>query len=503
MDFLLAYDEQTLVETLQDPLRGRISTTRARAFMEKIVQYPLSMPPLLTGKIVKMLEAGLADIVTHERMETGFESHRIGRVILTTLPSQLTTPRAIERFLAQVREQFAIHDLSEMNDVDLILATFLRVQFPDLFAQLQRWKHELTRGSSGTIIMGSRDDAAPNWEALLASVDDDQGREDARVILQTLFPAFAQKNAFRAPARRFAHPEYFDRYLAQSIPEGDIADAVVAHALEQATVGRADELRVLLFAEDDEQVTLALSKIQVRYPDVAEPWNRGVEPEGPLSLELLHVGMRLVGELPDRVAGWTSSHVQTSYWMSNVVRLLLDAEPATEVDAALTACSNTHRRAHVIHDAMRHLDRLREETQQALREAHRREALRILPILRADLRARDSSAGEAGSAFLYDFVDSAGLLNDLRMMIREGIDSAEFTVEDVAARFVGFGYTVGAPAGAPPSSASFHGKLFSKITEIGADYEDYDERESWADTSWARRKEFALRYITRSSGEQS
>ena len=206
VDFLLAYDEQTLVEILQDPARGRVSTARARAFMEKIVQYPLSMPPLLTGKIVKMLNAGLTEIVTPERVEAAFDTHRFGDIILTTMPSQLTTPRAIERFLAQVREQFRIHDLDEMNDVDLILATFLRVQFPDLFARLQPWKSELTRGSVGRIGLSPRDDSKPNWDELLGAVEDDQDRRDARAVLQSLFPAVTVKAAARFEARPVRAP---------------------------------------------------------------------------------------------------------------------------------------------------------------------------------------------------------------------------------------------------------------------------------------------------------
>jgi len=155
VDFLLAYDEQTLVETLQDPVRGQVSPARARAFMEKIVQYPLSMPPLLTSKIVKLLDTGLTEILTLQRVEESFDKNRFGRIVLGTMPSQLSTPRAIERFLAQVREQFRIHDLGEMNDVDLILATFLRVQFPDLFGKLQRWKNELTTGSVRVVVVRS------------------------------------------------------------------------------------------------------------------------------------------------------------------------------------------------------------------------------------------------------------------------------------------------------------------------------------------------------------
>ncbi|WP_448640254.1 KAP family P-loop NTPase fold protein [Geodermatophilus sp. URMC 63] len=503
VDFLLAYDEQTLVETLQDPSRGRVSTARARAFMEKIVQYPLSMPPLLTGKIVKILDAGLTEIVTLERVETNLEKHRIGRMVLTTMPSQLTTPRAIERFLAQVREQFRIHDLDEMNDVDLILATFLRVQFPDLFAHLQRWKTELTRGSTGSIGLASRDETTPDWETLLAAVEDDQDRHDARAVLQTLFPAFAEKHAARAKAGRFAHPDYFDRYLAQSIPEGDIPDAVIARALAQAAGGHPDELLTLVLAEDDEQVTLALSKIRVRYPDVGEPWTRGEAPEGPVSMELLRTGMRLVDQLPDRVAAWTSSQSQTTYWMANLLRLLLNANPGTDVDPALAVCTQTHRRAHVLSIATSTMERIRPETQEALRSALRREATRILPMLLADLRGRDDSKSEPGSPFLYGVVDKAGLLPELQAAVREGVGAGDFTVEDVAARFVGFAYIVGGPTGTPPSSASFSGGLFSKVTGVQADSADHSERETWIDTSWARRRAFAARYIKEPAAETS
>ncbi|MGY1707581.1 KAP family NTPase [Geodermatophilus sp. SYSU D00697] len=482
VDFLLAYDEQTLVETLQDPARGRVSTARARAFMEKIVQYPLSMPPLLTGKIVKMLGAGLTEIVTLERVETKLEEHRLGRLVLTTLPSQLTTPRAIERFLAQVREQFRIHDLHEVNDVDLILATFLRVQFPDLFGRLQRWKTELTSGSTGWISRGSRDDAGPDWDTLLAAVEDGQDQRDARAVLQTLFPAFAEKHAARAKAGRFAHPEYFDRYLAQSIPEGDIPDAAIAGALAQAADGDPDKLRGLILAEDDEQVILALSKIRVRYPDIGEPWTRGEAPEGPVSLDLLRTGMGLVDQLPDRIAAWPSSQSQTAYWMANLLRLLLDADPEADVDSALAACNQTHRRAHVVSRATSAMERIRPETQEALRNALRREATRILPMLLDDLRGRDDSEGEVGSPFLYGVVDEAGLLPELRAAVRDGVAAGEFTVGDVAARLVGFAYIIGGPTGAPPASASFSGELFSKITGLEADSADHSERETWTDT---------------------
>lgn len=494
VDFLLAYDEQTLVETLQNPARGRVSTVRARAFMEKIVQYPLSMPPLLTGKIVKMLDTGLAEIVSVKRVESSFDKHRFGPVILTTMPSQLTTPRAIERFLAQVREQFRIHDLDEVNDVDLILATFLRVQFPDLFAQLQRWKPELTRGSMGRLTFGLRDVPTPNWDKLLRTVANKHDRKDAHVVLQALFPAVSERTPARAGAGRFAHPDYFDRYLAQTIPEGDIPDYVIARALAEAATGDSSGLRALITAEDDEQVTLALNKINARYPDIDEPWARGNTAEGPVTTDLLAAVMRHVAELEDRLTSLSSAFFQTTRWAANLLRLVLDSDPNASVDAALAACSQTQRRAHVVWAATtRRLDNVRPETQQALRAALRREAERLLPILLADLRRRDESDGDTGDAFLYELLEEAGLLPELQSAVGEGLQAADYSLEDVAARFVGFSYTIGGSS--LPSSVAFNGAIFTRITGVDAESVDGVERGQWTDTGWPARRRFAAEHI--------
>lgn len=492
VDFLLAYDERTVVETLQDPQRGTVSTTRARAFMEKIVQYPLTMPPLLTSKIVKMLDAGLTEIVTPERVDASFDKNRFGQLILNTLPAQLTTPRAIGRFLAQVEQQFKMHDIDEMNDVDLILATFLRVQFPDLFTVLQRWKAELTHGSSAWIGALNRKDETPDWDALLRDVDGAANQADARAVLEALFPAVRDPRSGRADPRRFAHPDYFDRYLAQAIPEGDIPDSWISSALEDAAAGSPDALRALLLGPGDDQVALALTKIRVRYPDVTEQ-GRYSEQVGPLSTDLLAAGMSLVNELQDRRMSWTSELDQTRYWMANVLRSLLDQDPGTGLSEALAHCPQLDRRAHVIATSLIDLDQLKEPTQMALRREMETLARQLIEPLLADLRAGDASTGLAGSPFLYTVVEEAGLLQTMKEKVRAGLDADEFTLEDLAARFVSFAYMVGG-ARDVPSSAAFAGGTFAKLTDAEARSTDHSERD-WPDTSWATRRAFAAEFI--------
>jgi hypothetical protein len=311
--------------------------------------------------------------------------------------------------------------------------------------------------------------------------------------MEALFPALTDETPARAKLRRFAHPDYFDRYLAQTIPEGDLPDARVAKALSQAANGEPGDLRVLVLFDDEEQATLALSKIRVRYPDINEPWTRGSADEGPVTVELLHAGMELVDELEDRNVSWTSSLSQTTYWMADLLGLLLDSNPSADVDPALAACRQANRRAHVISTATRSLERVRPEAQTALRETLRREAERLIPFLVGDLRLGDDSDGEGGSTFLYAVVEEAGLLPQLRREILAGLEAGDFTLPDVAARLVGFAYLVGGPN--QPSSASFSGTLFTKLTDVEADSTDINERGDWSDTSWSRRRQFAAQYI--------
>lgn len=499
VDFLLAYDERTLVETLQNPGQGTGSKARARAFMEKIVQYPLTIPPLLTSQIVGMLNTGLTEIVTPERVETSFDKHRFSDVILNTMPRQLATPRAIERFLAQVREQFRAHDLDEVNDVDLILATFLRVQFPDVFARLQSRKSDLTKVASSYIGFNRREEQKPDWNELVKILEREEERRDAMSVLSALFPVVRDQEPSRVRAGRFAHPDYFDRYLAQAIPEGDIPDAIISHALERAASGDEQDLRALLTDGDDDRVMLALSKIRARYPDVRE-MNYHDGPKGPVTFDLLATAMALVDETDDdRLTTLTSTIDQLRWWASTLLRRQLNAEPTIDVDPALLKCTQMHRRAHVIRTAMRDLNELKSEAQRALKAALEREIGRILPMLLEDLRKRDESSGAPGSGFFYELVAESPSLEELQTQIADGLTAGDFTIEDVAARFVGLAYVIGGSG--RPSSASFSGDLFTKVTGVASRSADHSETGEWLDAGWSRRREFAAQFIRPSADE--
>jgi len=76
----------------------------------------------------------------------------------------------------------------------------------------------------------------------------------------------------------------------------------------------------------------------------------------------------------------------------------------------------------------------------------------FLPELLADLRLGDHSDDETGNPFTSGWSMRPVSCPTCKAAIRQGLDGGEFTVEDVAARLVGFAYVVCGPAGAKPAS---------------------------------------------------
>lgn len=238
---------------------------------------------------------------------------------------------------------------------------------------------------------------------------------------------------------------------------------------------------------------LAISKIRSRYPDVREEQHHE-GPQGPVTLALLGAAMEAADEADDdRANSLTSTSDQIRRWASILLRRLLDSDPNLDADPALLECTDTSRRAHVLSMATRDLNSLSEDGQRAVNDALQRELERVLRMLLEDLRQRDDSDISGGLGWLYDLVAESESLGELRTLIAKGLTANDFTIEDVAARFVGLAYVMGGSGS--PSSASFSGDLFTKVTGIAARSADHRETCAWDDTSWSRRRQFAVQFI--------
>lgn len=494
VDFLLAYDERTIVDTLSSANGSPLSTSRSRMFMEKIVQYPLSIPPLLTSQIVGRLNEGITNVFGERRIEERFDKDRFGEVLLSSMPSQLATPRAIERFLAQLREEVLIHDVQEIDDTDLVLTVFLRLQFPDVFGQLQAWKPQLSGGDLHPLGLWKRQGEEVDWAPLTAGLDD-RHQHDAMAVLRALFPAVSSNHAGRVGSTRFANPDYFDRYLAQGIPDGDIPDAVVSTALAQAAEGQPEMLRDLVLSSED-RLDLIVGKISDRYADLDQlSYHQGAH--GPVAVPVLACIMGLLNELPENPRSLWTPQISLRGTAIRLLRLILDTNPAANPDVALHCCQSPGERAHVIATASSRLGNLRPATAQALTATLDREVESLAPVLLDHLRKRDAADHDIGFGYLAGLVAGSTAGAQFLEDIQTGIAKQDFTAGDVAARLVGLAYIVG--GNGKPSSASFDGPLFTSLTHLPARHMDREDID-WPDTDWPRRRTFAEKFISPATG---
>ncbi len=495
VDYLLAYDEQSLIEILRSPDRGGLSQARARSFMEKIVQYPLSLPPLLTGQIIKILTTRLNELLSSGRLGAGLDGSRMGGIIGTTMPSQLRTPRAIERFLAQANEEIGLHDPGEIDCADLLLTAFLRVQFPDVFSRLQDWKERLTTGDPPK-------EGKAAWSPLLGSLEE-RDKQDALSTLEAIFPAVAGGGVVEGSSPRFANRLYFDRYLAQTIPDGDVPDADVRGALERAADGEQEDLMKLLQDADDDRSYSVLAKISSWYPEIRmipyrnEPAYRD-ETFIPVTPALLKASMELLSSWPDDANPFDTRSMMLDLWAVKLLLLLADKDSSDDLCEALSVCQSLDRRIGVIKSAAGESERLDPEScaSKKLMGMLERETGQLMPMLLKNLRDRDGADTDVKMAYLLTHVrkHSPSTRDELVKGIREGIENGEFSPEDVAARLVGRSPLRRGCGN--QRSASFDGRLFTELTGIQArSTDDRCSPEVSMNDSWEGRRGFAVQFI--------
>lgn len=243
VQYLIAYDERTLFRTLgaANLVKDTGSATR---YMEKIVQYPVAVPPLLEHQLQSRVIEGI-ERVRKQAERPPLNGHN-WNVLLTSLLPLTRTPRAIDRYLAQVAHDLPIVDPAEINDADLLLLIAFRQQFPTVAGQLPDWKERLVHGHTGEMVMdGAQWTHQPTDVQPLLHGLGETASETAHTLLRALFPHLEGDSIGRSSptgGRHVTDLTYFDRYFSLGIPDNDIRDATVREAVEAARNGDLDAL---------------------------------------------------------------------------------------------------------------------------------------------------------------------------------------------------------------------------------------------------------------------
>lgn len=218
VQYLLAYDQEALAHSLWSANAVR-DAAEGRRYIEKIVQYPLLVPPLLEAQLTRELQTRMHEVVCAHRSEapTPGSLRRVteARPIMQTL---LTTPRAIGRYIALLNYDLGLHTRGEVDDEDVMVLTLLRVAFPSVYDALPLYQAQLISGTSTGFVEG---ETTTRWDAsdLLTNLTETE-QSQARDILHILFPKLRHHGGAMVVRPRIAASAYFGRYFAMGILGG-------------------------------------------------------------------------------------------------------------------------------------------------------------------------------------------------------------------------------------------------------------------------------------------
>jgi hypothetical protein len=283
--YLIAYDEETLLDVLRRTgLVGKSEPFRAGAYLEKMIQMRLDVPPLRDTQVDSLIDESLEQMVRSIglEMDRGQQSDFAAAWDLH-MRRQMTTPRMIKRYIAQVEALYSSLS-SEVDPVDFLLLTWIKVVAPSLYTALPGERTILT-GAGGSLLSSLSShrqkpaDVQALWLKLIRRsviVRDADG--SVAGVLGQLFPRFRAihdgSSAFPGESstpKKISNPDYFDRYFALEVPDGDIPDSVVELAYRAIVVNERTEERTRVEAALLDSTRIVVRKLESRFDSVKRP----------------------------------------------------------------------------------------------------------------------------------------------------------------------------------------------------------------------------------------
>jgi predicted KAP-like P-loop ATPase len=248
ISYVLAFDDKMVAAALGERY-GEGNVDAGRAFLEKIVQVPLHLPPADQLSLRKVTFEGvdaalrLSGIELSQEQVEAFVLH-----FVDGLEPRLETPRQAKLFVNVL--QFALPILkSEVHPVDHMLIEGIRVFYPRLYVTIRdnpeyflKADREAGRGDS------FRRRAAELINSALEGIGVIDKERVQRRLLEVLSPRL--KNTVYGPEwdktwsmeQRICSTDYFERYFRYGVPPGDVPDLKVKRLLERVKSAEEKEI---------------------------------------------------------------------------------------------------------------------------------------------------------------------------------------------------------------------------------------------------------------------
>jgi len=241
--YVLAFDDEMVAASLGEKY-GSGDVAAGRAFLEKIIQVPLHLPP---ADSMELRQVSFEEInAVLEQSQISLTREQIERFAVTfqsAIQDHISTPRQAKRLANAI--SFALPILKgEANPIDVMLVESIRVVFPKLYALVR---------DNPALFLTSRDYGETEnqrQEKLNTVIDSALSELDLadravlrKRLVEVLFPRASRVgygsefDTIWSREQRVCSEEYFARYFSYSVPPGDVGDLEVQSLVDELRAG--------------------------------------------------------------------------------------------------------------------------------------------------------------------------------------------------------------------------------------------------------------------------
>jgi hypothetical protein len=218
--YLLAFDDEMVARAVGEKYGGGIES--GSQFLEKIIQYPFTLPAIRQDRLVQFVLSGAKEVCTNIDISlTDKEWETLRNLTTELLSTRLGTPRQAIRFMNALR--FSLPMLKgEVDPLNQILVEGIRILFPELYA-LGREKQHLLLDLQ---VSDKADEFKTTMQEAMRGASANQVEVAVKLMKFLVAPKRGSASVF--------DPRYFDRYFSYSVGADDIADSVIRRLLTLA-----------------------------------------------------------------------------------------------------------------------------------------------------------------------------------------------------------------------------------------------------------------------------
>lgn len=254
--YVLAFDDAVVSAALGERY-GAGGAAAGRAFLEKIIQVPLHLPPADENSLRQIALEGIQNALNQAEIElTQPQVDAFIRHFDDALLSQLETPRRAK--LLSNALMFALPILkNEVNPVDLMLIEGIRIIHPGLYTAIRENSELFLRGGNNEFRQ-NRQEMSDRINNLIENATPDLTIDERETLksrlLEPLFPRIGRSiygsewDEGWSNEQKVASRQYFKRYFTYSVPFGDVPDAHIAALCEAVPSASGTDRRALLEA---------------------------------------------------------------------------------------------------------------------------------------------------------------------------------------------------------------------------------------------------------------